>query len=206
MIPTAHYATVSYAAHMSMSGVVVRQPSREGHCGRYCRRHSARRAARPRDDQFGHARRGRRTVRPVLKEGAGMPACLCRRLLDRALAIELAFESAQALTSHGAGIHLAWGMIAGGFAVGAIVYYSRRCSWRRREPRSATPRASWSTRSTVSAAPPARSSTCSRVRSAAPPAGGGYRTAARPHPIVRSQGGPDRFPGGRPGRCALHRC
>jgi CRP-like cAMP-binding protein len=43
--------------------------------------------------------------------------------LIAALAIELAFESAQALTSHGAGIHLAWGMIAGGFAVGAIVYY-----------------------------------------------------------------------------------
>lgn len=43
--------------------------------------------------------------------------------LIAALAIELAFESARALESHGAGFHLAWGMIAGGFAVGVIIYF-----------------------------------------------------------------------------------
>jgi len=43
--------------------------------------------------------------------------------LIAALAIELGFEGAQELTKHGAGVHGAWGMIAGGFAVGAVVYY-----------------------------------------------------------------------------------
>src|SRR5262249_38037250 len=43
--------------------------------------------------------------------------------LIAALAIELGFEGAQELTKHGAGVHVAWGMIAGGFAVGAVVYY-----------------------------------------------------------------------------------
>ena len=43
--------------------------------------------------------------------------------LIAALAIELGFEGAQELTKHGAGVHAAWGMIAGGFAVGAVVYY-----------------------------------------------------------------------------------
>jgi hypothetical protein len=59
--------------------------------------------------------------------------------LIAALAIELGFEGAHVLTEHGAGVHLAWEMIAGGFAVGAVIYYvaSLFC---------ATPRASWSTR------------------------------------------------------------
>ena len=43
--------------------------------------------------------------------------------LIAALAIELGFEGAHELTQEGAGIHLAWAIIAGGFAAGAIVYY-----------------------------------------------------------------------------------
>lgn len=43
--------------------------------------------------------------------------------LIAALAIELGFEGAQELAKHGANVHLAWGLIAGGFAVGAIIYY-----------------------------------------------------------------------------------
>lgn len=42
--------------------------------------------------------------------------------LIAALAIELAFEGAHELTQHGANVHLAWAEIAGGFAVGAVVY------------------------------------------------------------------------------------
>jgi hypothetical protein len=40
-----------------------------------------------------------------------------------ALAIELGFEGAHDLTKHGANVHAAWAEIAGGFAVGAVVYY-----------------------------------------------------------------------------------
>jgi zinc transporter ZupT len=43
--------------------------------------------------------------------------------LIAALAIELGFESAHDLTKHGANVHVAWAEIAGGFAVGAVVYY-----------------------------------------------------------------------------------
>jgi CRP-like cAMP-binding protein len=43
--------------------------------------------------------------------------------LIAALAIELGFEGAEELHRHGANIHTAWGLIAGGFAVGAVVYY-----------------------------------------------------------------------------------
>jgi CRP-like cAMP-binding protein len=43
--------------------------------------------------------------------------------LIAALAIELAFEGAEELARHGDSIHTAWGLIAGGFAVGAVVYY-----------------------------------------------------------------------------------
>lgn len=43
--------------------------------------------------------------------------------LIAALAIELGFEGAHALARHGANVHLAWGLTAGGFAVGAILYY-----------------------------------------------------------------------------------
>jgi len=43
--------------------------------------------------------------------------------LIAALAIELAFEGARDLIRHGANVHVAWLSIAGGFAVGAIVYY-----------------------------------------------------------------------------------
>jgi CRP-like cAMP-binding protein len=43
--------------------------------------------------------------------------------LIAALAIELGFEGAHELTQHGANVHVAWGMIAGGFGVGAVVYY-----------------------------------------------------------------------------------
>ncbi len=43
--------------------------------------------------------------------------------LIAALAIELGYEGAHDLSLHGTSIHVAWGMIAGGFAVGAVVYY-----------------------------------------------------------------------------------
>lgn len=43
--------------------------------------------------------------------------------LISALAIELAFESAEALHSRGFGAHAAWAFVGGGFAVGALIYY-----------------------------------------------------------------------------------
>ncbi|MBN9085654.1 MAG: cyclic nucleotide-binding domain-containing protein [Reyranella sp.] len=43
--------------------------------------------------------------------------------LIAALAIELGFEGAHALTAHGNDVHLAWIKVAGGFAIGAVVYY-----------------------------------------------------------------------------------
>src|SRR5216684_2690940 len=43
--------------------------------------------------------------------------------LIAALAIELGFEGAHDLIRHGASVRGAWVSIAGGFAVGAIIYY-----------------------------------------------------------------------------------
>lgn len=43
--------------------------------------------------------------------------------LISALAIELAFESAQTLHARGYNAQAAWALVAGGFAVGAIIYY-----------------------------------------------------------------------------------
>jgi len=43
--------------------------------------------------------------------------------LIAALAIELGFEGAEELARHGENVHVAWGLIAGGFATGAVVYY-----------------------------------------------------------------------------------
>jgi len=43
--------------------------------------------------------------------------------LIAALAIELGFEGAHELSHHGDNVHVAWGLIAGGFAVGAVAYY-----------------------------------------------------------------------------------
>jgi CRP-like cAMP-binding protein len=43
--------------------------------------------------------------------------------LIAALAIDLAFEGARDLTRHGADVQGAWEFIAGGFAVGAVIYY-----------------------------------------------------------------------------------
>ena len=43
--------------------------------------------------------------------------------LIAALAIELGFEGAEELARHGTDVHTAWGLIAGGFATGAVVYY-----------------------------------------------------------------------------------
>jgi CRP-like cAMP-binding protein len=43
--------------------------------------------------------------------------------LIAALAIELGFEGAEELARHGTNMHAAWGLIAGGFATGAVVYY-----------------------------------------------------------------------------------
>jgi CRP-like cAMP-binding protein len=43
--------------------------------------------------------------------------------LIAALAIELAFEGATQLAQRGANVHVAWAVIAGGFAAGAVVYY-----------------------------------------------------------------------------------
>src|ERR1700743_3807093 len=44
--------------------------------------------------------------------------------LISALAIELAFESAQSLHQKGYNAHAAWAFVAAGFAVGAVLYYS----------------------------------------------------------------------------------
>jgi len=43
--------------------------------------------------------------------------------LIAALAIELGFEGAEELARHGADVHAAWALIAGGFAIGAVTYY-----------------------------------------------------------------------------------
>jgi CRP-like cAMP-binding protein len=43
--------------------------------------------------------------------------------LISALAIELAFESAEELHSKGFGTHAAWAFVSGGFAIGALIYY-----------------------------------------------------------------------------------
>ena len=43
--------------------------------------------------------------------------------LIAALAIELGFEGASDLYRHGASVHAAWAIIAGGFAIGAVSYY-----------------------------------------------------------------------------------
>ena len=43
--------------------------------------------------------------------------------LIAALAIDLGFEGARELIEHGVNVHVAWMSIAGGFAIGAIVYY-----------------------------------------------------------------------------------
>src|ERR1700704_2007205 len=44
--------------------------------------------------------------------------------LISALAIELAFESAQSLRQQGYNTHAAWAFVSAGFAAGAILYYS----------------------------------------------------------------------------------
>jgi len=44
--------------------------------------------------------------------------------LISALAIELAYESARQLQHHAFGVQSAWGFVGGGFALGAVVYYS----------------------------------------------------------------------------------
>lgn len=44
--------------------------------------------------------------------------------LISALAIELGFRDAIEMMQHGLGIHAAWASIAGGFALGAIIYYT----------------------------------------------------------------------------------
>jgi CRP-like cAMP-binding protein len=43
--------------------------------------------------------------------------------LISALAIELAFETAQTLHSRGQDVHAAWAFVGGGFALGALIYY-----------------------------------------------------------------------------------
>jgi len=43
--------------------------------------------------------------------------------LISALAIELAFETAQTLHERGLGVHAAWAFVGGGFAFGALIYY-----------------------------------------------------------------------------------
>ena len=43
--------------------------------------------------------------------------------LIAALAIDLGFDSARELEQHGENLHIAWVKIAGGFAIGAVVYY-----------------------------------------------------------------------------------
>ena len=43
--------------------------------------------------------------------------------LIASLAIELAFEGAHDLTQHGANVHAAWALIAGGFFLGAVIYF-----------------------------------------------------------------------------------
>ena len=43
--------------------------------------------------------------------------------LIAALAIELGFEGAHEMVKHGKSVHQAWFSVAGGFAIGAVVYY-----------------------------------------------------------------------------------
>ena len=60
----------------------------------------------------------------VFKTSACLSAGFCRRLADLALAIELAYESAQSLHHQGYDAHAAWVFVSAGFAAGAIIYYS----------------------------------------------------------------------------------
>jgi zinc transporter ZupT len=58
----------------------------------------------------------KRVLACVLAFSAGALIC--------ALAIELAFEGAQELHRHGFSTRLAWAFVGGGFAIGAVLYYS----------------------------------------------------------------------------------
>ena len=53
---------------------------------------------------------------------AGMLAFAAGSLIA-ALAIELGFEGASDLHKHGASVHVAWAIVAGGFAIGSVFYY-----------------------------------------------------------------------------------
>jgi zinc transporter ZupT len=63
-----------------------------------------------------HPRFSKRVLAGALAFAAGS--------LIAALAIELAFESAQNLHARGFEPRLAWAFVAGGFAIGAVIYYS----------------------------------------------------------------------------------
>jgi zinc transporter ZupT len=58
--------------------------------------------------------------------------------LISALAIELAYESAQSLHHQGYDAHSAWAFVSAGFAAGAIIYYSASLFLEKRERPSAT--------------------------------------------------------------------
>ena len=60
---------------------------------------------------------------PISKKVLAAVLAFAAGSLIAALAIELAFEGARDLVRHGANVHVAWLSIAGGFAVGAVVYY-----------------------------------------------------------------------------------
>lgn len=57
--------------------------------------------------------------------------------LISALAIELAFESAETLHARGFGTQAAWAFVGGGFAIGALIIIPRRCSSKGEAPPSA---------------------------------------------------------------------
>jgi hypothetical protein len=61
---------------------------------------------------------------PFSKRPLACPLAFAAGSLISALAIELAYESAQSLHHQGYDAHSAWAFVSVGFAVGAIIYYS----------------------------------------------------------------------------------
>ena len=99
--------------------------------------------------------------------------------LIAALAIELGFEGAYDLVRHGASVRGAWVSIAGGFAVGAVIYYVTSLFLDQKGAALAIRRAFWNTPWTASARPSAKSSLCCRNATCCATSGRADRTAAR---------------------------
>src|SRR5258708_36631359 len=61
---------------------------------------------------------------PLSKRALACVLAFAAGALIGALAIELAFEGAEALHRQGFGAQSAWTFVGGGFAIGAVIYYA----------------------------------------------------------------------------------